>query len=460
MGVWVRRSCVINRRHALALLGAAGLAACAGPAGSGGAGRSHSSTPGGSGPSAPAGLAVARSAVRRASPDPAATAEASLAVAGFTADLYRRIAAGAAANLVCSPYSVAVALGMAVQGARGRTAEQLLRVLHASARTGADASARLAAGLGGLDQALASRTRTWPDAEGKPVHVELAPANSLWAQRDEVWRQPFLDVLAADFGAGVRLVDFATRTEQARTAINAWVSGQTHTRIPALIPPGVLDTLTRLVLVNALYLKAPWQTPFDPTGTRRHPFSRPDGSTVTVDLMQDTLNQCGYAAGTGWTAVDLPYAGGQLAMAVILPEPGGLATIETSLNPTWLAGLLSGFGPATVQVGLPRWTTRTQISLREALVALGMPDAFEVTADFTGITAQERLRISAVLHEGFIAVDEKGTEAAAATAVAMAAMGAPAPIRQFIADRPFLFVIHDVPTGIPLFIGRVGDPTA
>jgi serpin B len=397
--------------------------------------------------------------VRRASVDPAATAEASRAVAGFTADLYRRIAVGAAANLVCSPYSVAVALGMALQGARGRTAEQLLRVLHAPAATGA-AAARLAAGLGGLDQALASRTRTWPDGEGKPVHVELAPANSLWAQRDAAWQQPFLDVLAADFGAGVRLVDYRTRTEDARTAINAWVSGQTHTRIPTLIPPGVLDTLTRLVLVNALYLKAPWQTPFDPTGTGRHPFTRPDGSTVTVDLMQDTLNACGYAAGTGWTAVDLPYAGGQLALAVILPDPGRFATVETSLNPTWLAGLMSGFRPATVQVGLPRWTTRTQTSLKDVLVGLGMPDAFDDAADFSGMTEQQRLQISAVLHEGFIAVDEKGTEAAAATAVAMAFMGAPTPNRRFIADRPFLFAIHDVPTGTPLFIGRVGDPTA
>ncbi len=228
----------ISRRHLLALLGAATVTATAGcggdPAGPG------------SGP----GFDLVRADVARATAGDAAAAVT--AVSGFTADLYGRLApAAGSANLVCSPYSAFVALAMAAQGARGATVREILAALHSSA------AGALADGVNGLDQALAKRAGTTRDAEGNEVVVELASVNSLWGQKDLAWRKPFLEVLAKDFGTGMRQVDYRTAAEPARQAINGWVSGQTHRRIPELIAAGLIDPMTRLVLVNALYFKAP-----------------------------------------------------------------------------------------------------------------------------------------------------------------------------------------------------------
>jgi serine protease inhibitor len=384
-----------------------------------------------------------------------AAGTAAAAVSAFSAGLFSQLAQSSATNLICSPYSVALALGMTVQGAKGDTAKQILDVLHS------DDAAALADGLNALDLTLAARSAPVPGPSGsKPERIELASANSLWGQRDLVWQKPFLDVLARDFGTGMRVVDYATSAEAARSAINTWVSRQTHTRIPQLVPSGALTADTQLTLVNALYFRAPWQTPFEPGRTVKAPFHRLDGSTVDAELMNaQSLGR--FASGPGWVAVDLPYARGELAMAVVVPETGRFAEIEKSLTGARLTALLTGFRRAPVRVGLPRWTARTQSELQKALTELGMPLPFTDGADFSGMTAQESLMISAVLHEGFIAVDEAGTEAAAATAVIMrTSAGLAATPQSVVADRPFLYVIHDIPTGTPLFIGRVLDPTA
>ena len=399
-------------------------------------------------------MELVRSDLPRAGGKPAPRAAAVSAVSAFSAELFAALARSSKANLVCSPYSVAIALGMTVQGAKGDTAAQILKVLH-----GADA-VELADGLNAIDLALATRSGAVPDPNGgKARRLELASANSLWGQRGVGWQQSFLDVLARDFGTGMRVVDYRA-AEAARSAINAWVSEQTRARIPELIPAGLLDADTRLTLANALYLKAPWQTPFEPEMTRRAPFHRLDGSTVSTDLMSAAAGNR-FASGPGWVAADLPYARGELAMAVVVPETGRFAEVEKSLTGEWLTRLLTGLRPAPVQVGLPRWTIRTQVELRQVLAGLGMPLAFTVGADFRAMTTQVPLEIAAVVHEGFITVDEAGTEAAAATAVVMRVVsGMIAPPRSVVADRPFLYVIHDLPTGTPLFVGRVIDPTA
>jgi serine protease inhibitor len=391
----------------------------------------------------------------RASATQAARQAAVSGVSAFSADLFAAIAGSGSANLVCSPYSVAVALGMTVQGAGGVTAEQILDLLHAG-----DA-AWLADGLNGIDLALAARSGPVPGSDGhKAERVELATANSLWGQGGFRWQQPFLDTLARDFGTGMRVVDYHRAPEAARAAINAWVSQQTRTRIPKLVPAGAIDADTRLTLANALYFKAPWLTPFEPGMTRRAPFHRLDGSTVSTELMNATAGNR-FASGPGWVAVDLPYARGEVAMAVVVPDEGRFAEVQKSLTGEWLTQLLTGLQPAPVQVGLPRWTVRTQVGLADTLAGLGMPAAFTDAADFSAMTTQAPLKISAVVHEGFIAVDEAGTEAAAATAVMMTlASGMVARPRSVVADRPFLYVIHDLPTGTPLFVGRVLDPTA
>jgi serpin B len=348
---------------------------------------------------------------------------------------------------------------MTAQGARGTTLTELLDVLHVDGTTPQDASG-LAAGLNAIDQALAARNGKAIGGDGKPTEVVLRTANSLWGQRDLAWQRGFLDVLARDFGTGMREVDYQTAAEPAREAINAWVSEQTRERIPELIARGVIDASTRLTLVNAIFLKAAWQYPFPKDFTRPGRFTRLDGSTVQTDLMSDTFG-AGFTRGPGWVAADLPYADGRLAMAVIVPEAGRFAQVERGMDGAWLTALLAGFTQTQVQVSLPRWTTRSQLELSAVLGRLGMPTAFTDQADFSGMTTEEQLAISAVIHEGFIAVDEAGTEAAAATAVVMRATAAPAEPVSVVADRPFLYVIHDnadPALRTALFVGRVLDP--
>ena len=411
---------------------------------------------GGSGGSVEGISDIALAQVARAAPDPASLPAAVAAVQAFTADLYRRLAGAAAAtgNVVCSPYSVAVALAMTRNGARGTTASEMEAVLHAPPLD------RWNAGLNTLQGHLDGRAGRRKRQDGSTATISLDVANSLWAQRGVTWEGAFLDALARDYGSGVHLVDYRADADAARTRINAWTSTRTHGRIPKLIPSGVLDDFTRLVLVNAIYLKAPWEQPFTPALTGDAPFTRGDGSRVTVKMMRQSDLTTGYAAGPGWQVVGLAYAGSQLAMAVIVPDPGRLGALERSLDGVALRGMLTGLAPTVVSLSLPRWTFRTQADLKAVLIALGMPTAFTDKADFSGMTTDEQLLIAAVLHEAFVAVDEEGTEAAAATAVVMQELSAPIHQVEVTADRPFLFVIHDVETGTPVFIGRVADPTA
>jgi serpin B len=288
----------------------------------------------------------------------------------------------------------------------------------------------------------------------------LHTANSLWGQRGMTWQRPFIEALGRNFGAGMRLVDYLTQAEAARQAINGWTAAQTQDRIPQIVPPDIIDTDTRLVLVNAIYFKAPWLAPFEPTATSDQPFRRGDGTTVATPTMSGELFNAEVAGGAGWRGVRLPYLGERLAMAVVVPDD--LAAFERSLDGAGLARMLGAFHPAPrlLHLQLPRWRFRQQTGLAEHLAALGMPTAFDpARADFSGMTEQDTLFISAVLHEAFIAVDEQGTEAAAATAVIMATSMSSETV-SFIIDRPFLFVIHDVETATPLFIGRVDDPTS
>ena len=256
----------------------------------------------------------------------------------------------------------------------------------------------------------------------------------------------------------MRIVDFRRDAEGARKAVNAWTSDRTRGLIPEIVPPGLLDALTRLVLVNALYLKAPWEQPFDRSETRDQPFTRLDGSMLRVPTMRSDGPR-GYAEGPGWQAVDLSYAGSELAMAVLLPGPGRLAEVERRFDGAALTRLLTGFRPAEVRLSLPRWKVATFVPLNDLLAALGMPTAFTDRADFSGMTRQAALFISAVLHQAVVTVDEDGTEAAAATAVITRITAMRRQI-ELVVDRPYLFVIHDVRTATPLFVGRVTDPAS
>jgi serpin B len=388
-----------------------------------------------------------RAPVKRSAPTRTSTSVAVTATDTLAASLYRRLAS-TPGNLVFSPYSIELALAMTRTGARGATRTQMDRVL------GAPGGAALDQSFNALDQTLATRSgrQTSPERTGQ---VSLSVANQLWGQQGFGFRPTFLDGLAADYGAGMKLVDFEHQTESARTAINDWATQQTHGRIPDLIPAGVLDDSTRLVLANALYLKAPWRTEF--SAPTPQPFHGPGGSTSSVPTMAEGAGGA-VEQGAGWRAVEVPYLGDALSMVLIVPDD--LARFERTLDGPELAAITAGLSRGRSRVSMPTFQFTQHFSLAQPLAALGMPLAFSDRADFTGMTDQAPLHISAVVHKAFIAVDQHGTEAAAATAVAVAlSAGIAEPPTVFKADRPFVFAIRDVRTGAILFLGRVTDPT-
>ncbi len=368
------------------------------------------------------------------------------AIDGLAANLYRRLSS-TAGNLVFSPTSIEVALAMARTGARGQTRTQMDTVLGAPPGDGLDAS------LNALDLALASRSGT-RGSPGRRAPVSLSLADQLWGQRGLRFEPNFLDELARDYGAGLRLVDYAHDPEGARRDINIWASDQTHGRIRELIAPRQLDRSTALVLANAVYFKAPWHTDFS-TPTPQ-PFHGPGGSTTSVPTMSGGEGGR-YGEGPGWRAAEIPYLGDQLSMVVIVPDD--LSSFERSLDGTQLAAITSGLHQPLVDVDLPSFSFRRSFSLADQLSALGMPLAFSPEADFSGMTTQASLLISKVLHQAYIAVGQHGTEAAAATAVVAEPTAALAG-QHLVVDRPFLFAIRDRKTGAILFLGRVTDPTS
>jgi serpin B len=372
----------------------------------------------------------------------------------LTGGLYAQLSAEGG-NLAFSPYSIAVALAMTRNGALGRTAEEMDQVLGIQ-----DVGAHNE-GVNALTQAVEGLAGTFDQMDGEPAVIALDSANALFGDGSVGWSDDFLEALARSYGAGMRTVDYIGHTEEARTQINDWTAERTRDKIPEIVPEGVIDNLTRLVLVNALYLKAPWALPFDEGQTAHRPFHRSDGDTVDVPTMSASI-ETGYGEGHGWRAVRLPYVAGGLAMTIVLPDPDALADVEQRVTEGDLGVILrTAVTQAMVVLTLPRWKFRTQAPLKEALSALGMPTAFDSDADLTAMTDEDAdLYIGAVLHEAFVSVDEKGTEAAAATAVVVQLESAPAVRVEVAVDRPYLFVIHDVQHLTPLFVGRVSDPSA
>lgn len=372
------------------------------------------------------------------------------AVDAFATDLYAVLARDEG-NLVFSPYSAAVALAMTRAGAVGETARQMDAVLHAELVDDLDAA------FNAVEQALAERPGEYPLGD-QTVELELATANQLWGQLGYEFDQAFLDRLAAHYGAGMQVVDYVEEREEARRAINDWAADRTRDRIPELVPAGVLNELTRLVLTNAIYLKAPWLHPFAEGATEAAPFHRLDGSEVTAELMSLGA-RLRFGRGSGYEAVELPYVAGELTMTVIAPDEGEFESFEDGLDAARVGEMLDGLGDAQVRLRLPRFEFRTQAALKPALSELGMPIAFSEQADFSAMSPSGAdLLIQEVLHEAFISVDEEGTEAAAATAVIAGVTSAPQLNVDLTVDRPFIFLIRDRETGATLFMGRVLDP--
>jgi serpin B len=374
----------------------------------------------------------------------------------FAVDLFQAARDATPHNLILSPYSVSCALVMASAGAAGDTLEQIRTALHISLPADAlhPAFNRLATELAQRpEQARATRG---PDA-GKDV-LALETAQGLFGSPDEPWRQQFLDLLAANYGAGMQTVNFH-KSEEARALINHWVSDRTNNLIPEALPPGSINPNglpTELVLANALYLRGSWLYPFP--GSAPQDFHLLDGSSVSVDTMEQSM-PFPAAQGDGWRALELPYKGEKLSFVVILPDEAQFQTFAAGLTAEKLAPILAAVDadredPDELIVRLPKFTFKSSVRLKEALQALGVKLAFEEAADFSP-TGAAPLWIDEVYHGATIAVDEQGTEASAATEVVMVAGITD---KTMIVDRPFLFLIRDRDTGTVLFLGQVVDP--
>jgi serpin B len=451
-------STVRARTLALVLVVAAAAAAC----GDGGETAGPPPTTGAPGSSAPVGSPSSEPSTGGAGPatdpdgipvlygqaterDPATAADGrdvELAATGsraFALDLYRTLAAGTAGDVVVGPASVSAALTMALAGAQGRTAEQLAGALHLDTIAGD----RLHPALNALAQTL--------DARIGDDAVDYATASRAWGQEGLDFADDFLDTLTRFHGAPLAVADFSADPEGERAAINAWTAERTAGHVEELFPPGTISDLTRLVLVNAAHLDAPWEFAFDPAQTRDGLFHLPDGTVATVPFMHYDL-YLPNAVSDEWAAVEIPYAGGALSMVVIVPDD--LAAFEADLDIEGLDRVLDQIDDAGIHLSLPRFSATYHTSLVEPLHALGVVDAFDpAAADFSGM-GPAGLYVAAVEHEAFVVVDEEGTEAGAATGVAMADSHGPT----ITVDRPFLFLIQDRGTETILFMGRITDP--
>jgi serpin B len=366
----------------------------------------------------------------------------------FALDLYQRLRAEPG-NLFYSPYSVSSALAMTFAGARGETAEQMASALHFTLPQD-----QLHAAFNALDQALASRGQGAEGQDGGRFRLNIA--NALWGQAGYSFAAPFLDVLAENYGAGMHILDFMNAPDKARTIVNDWVAERTEGKIKDILPDGSVKPSTRLVLTNAIYFNAAWRAPFDEGNTAPGTFTLLDGSTVSVPMMAAS-KRLPYGEGNGYAALELPYDGGELSMVLVLPPD--LDAFEKGLSDEQLSSVFSSLRDHQVDVQLPKFKFETSVSLVDSLSDMGMPLAFSDAADLSGINGKGGLTIGDVLHKAYVSVNEKGTEAAAATAVIIEPTSLPQPATIRF-DRPFLFFIRDIKTGTVLFVGRVSDPSA
>ena len=367
----------------------------------------------------------------------------------FAFELYQTLK-GEEGNLFYSPYSISLALAMTYAGARNETAEQMADTLQFLLDQNS-----LHPAFNWLDTALAGRGEGAKGKDGEGFRLIIV--NAIWGQKDYEFLSSFLDVLAENYGAGLRLLDFITETEKSRVTINDWISYQTEGRIKDVIPRGVVNALTRLVLTNAIYFNAAWKYPFDGGMTRDSRFHLLDGGQVMVPMMRET-ESFGYTEGTGYQAVELQYDGGELSMVILLPASGDFETFEEGLQARQVSSIIGDLQPTKVALTMPPFEFESEFRLYDTLREMGMPIAFSPDeADFSGMTGEPELYIWNVVHKAFVAVAETGTEAAAATAVGGEGEGESAEVTVTI-DRPFVFLIRDIETGAILFIGRVVNP--
>ena len=356
--------------------------------------------------------------------------------------------AAPAANLFCSPHSIDLALAMCYAGARGKTADELARVLHFG-----ELGNGVHAAINALDLKLAAAAEA-PAARGEPLRLHIV--NQLWGDAGLPLKPEFLDVLARNYGAGLRLLDFR-QPDAAAEAINGWVAEQTEQRIQKLLSADAVRDAV-LVLTNAIYFRGSWLHQFEKSRTRPAPFTLLDKQQIQAPMMHQSERYL-FARESGLAAVELTYAGGEFGMVLLVPDAGKFADFEKGLNEPRLKDIVGRMQAVQVELALPTFTFRSKFDLKPPLAALGLATAFDPgQADFSGMSSKP-LFISAVVHEAFVKVDETGTEAAAATAAGMSLTAMPPrEVEKLTVDRPFVFLIRHIQTSEILFLGRVLDP--
>jgi serpin B len=361
----------------------------------------------------------------------------------FAIDLYKKLS-DSSQNVFYSPYSISIALAMTWGGARNQTEQDMAAVLHFPFP-----QTKLHAAFNALDLALNRHAQTG----GFELHI----ANQVWGEKTYAFMPDYLKLVDLNYGAAMRLLDFIGNPEPSRLVINTWVSGQTNQRINDLIPQGGINGDTRFVLTNAIYFKAQWADTFFSNTTADGIFHRSGSETATAKFMSREGSYA-YASTADYQAIELPYKGRETSMLIIMPATGKMAQVEAGLSSDFFTTLNASMKSSGVFLRLPKFKFTTgSIGLADILKSLGMEMAFSDQADFTGINGTGGLCISDVIHKAFVAVDEKGTEAAAATAVSVGTTSMPA--ISLSIDRPFIFLIRDVQTNTILFMGKLNDPT-
>jgi serpin B len=363
----------------------------------------------------------------------------------FALDLYQKLHSEPG-NLFFSPYSISTALAFAYAGARGETEKQMRETLCFPASiSNKQFHEEFGKIIGRLNEA------------GQKGAYELVVANALWGQKDYKFLNDFLTVVRESYAGDLQQVDFIKQTEEARQTINAWVEEKTRDKIKELIKPGMIDAMTRLVLTNAIYFKGKWASQFKPEQTQNAPFTLLDGQKVNVPMMTQT-EKFGYTETDTAQVLEMSYVNDELAMVVFLPKKiDGVGDLEKELTSGKLGDLLDRLRKREVVVFLPRFKMTKEFELSQTLYSMGMPDAFSGRADFSGMTGDKELFISAVIHKAYVDVNEEGTEAAAATGIVMKLTAVEPPPPIFRADRPFVFIIRDKQSGSILFMGRVAN---
>jgi len=362
----------------------------------------------------------------------------------FAFELYSKLDKAESENMFYSPYSISTALAMTYEGAKGQTAEEMKSVFHFPE------SSVLRPNFAAI----------YNEINKKDKPYKLSTGNALWVQQDYKFLDEYLSTVEKYYGGKAANVDFVKETEKSRQTINTFIEEQTYNKIKDLIPQGILDASTRLVLTNAIYFKGTWTWEFDKSDTSEQDFKITPTNIVKTPMMYMDNNKAefNYADIGDLQILELPYKGDEISMLVLLPTED-IDDIEPSLTVEKLEEWKSQMKEDRLDaIYLPKFEFDTKYFMKDALSAMGMPTAFSGGADFSGMTGTRDLYIQHVIHQAFIKVDEEGTEAAAATAVIM---GESAVIQRkiFRADRPFIFIIQEKDTGNILFMGRVTDPT-